>query len=74
MKARVEYGVGRIMTLDWDVHHGNGTQKAFYNSPDVLSYLYYVRLFDEPFPLSNGSREGALFVPEQLALQQSLRK
>ncbi|EKM54390.1 uncharacterized protein PHACADRAFT_196818 [Phanerochaete carnosa HHB-10118-sp] len=26
----------KIMILDWDVHHGNGTQKAFYDDPDVL--------------------------------------
>jgi acetoin utilization deacetylase AcuC-like enzyme len=27
--ARAKRGVGRIATVDWDVHHGNGTQKAF---------------------------------------------
>ncbi|RKP32901.1 hypothetical protein METBISCDRAFT_11348 [Metschnikowia bicuspidata] len=26
----------RIVVLDWDIHHGNGTQKAFYNNRDVL--------------------------------------
>lgn len=28
--------VRRIVILDWDIHHGNGTQKAFYNDPRVL--------------------------------------
>lgn len=28
--------VRKIVILDWDVHHGNGTQKAFYNDPRVL--------------------------------------
>lgn len=28
--------VRRIVILDWDVHHGNGTQKAFYDDPRVL--------------------------------------
>ncbi|CAB4252800.1 similar to Saccharomyces cerevisiae YNL021W HDA1 Putative catalytic subunit of a class II histone deacetylase complex that also contains Hda2p and Hda3p [Maudiozyma barnettii] len=28
--------VRRIMILDWDIHHGNGTQKAFYNDDRVL--------------------------------------
>lgn len=28
--------VRRILILDWDVHHGNGTQKAFLNDPRVL--------------------------------------
>ncbi|HEV3112971.1 MAG TPA: histone deacetylase [Candidatus Binataceae bacterium] len=29
-------GLKRVMILDWDVHHGNGTQEIFYNSPQVL--------------------------------------
>ncbi|CUM66524.1 uncharacterized protein PRCAT00004191001 [Priceomyces carsonii] len=28
--------VRKIVVLDWDIHHGNGTQKAFYNDPRVL--------------------------------------
>lgn len=28
--------VRRIFILDWDIHHGNGTQKAFYNDDRVL--------------------------------------
>ncbi|XP_068775580.1 histone deacetylase 5 isoform X2 [Struthio camelus] len=28
--------VGRILIVDWDIHHGNGTQQAFYSDPDVL--------------------------------------
>lgn len=28
--------VRRIVVLDWDIHHGNGTQKAFYDDPRVL--------------------------------------
>lgn len=28
--------VRKILILDWDVHHGNGTQRAFYNDPRVL--------------------------------------
>ncbi|EEG77142.1 histone deacetylase family protein [Dethiobacter alkaliphilus] len=34
--AQEEFGLSRIMILDWDVHHGNGTQKAFYHDPGVL--------------------------------------
>jgi acetoin utilization deacetylase AcuC-like enzyme len=29
-------GVGRVLVLDWDVHHGNGTQHLFEADPDVL--------------------------------------
>lgn len=28
--------VRKIVILDWDIHHGNGTQKAFYDDPRVL--------------------------------------
>src|SRR5581483_6819700 len=34
--ARKVYGLERIMIVDWDVHHGNGTQDAFYTDPGVL--------------------------------------
>ncbi|KAI9003471.1 deacetylase [Hyaloraphidium curvatum] len=34
--ARKVRGLKRVAILDWDVHHGNGTQKAFYNDPGVL--------------------------------------
>lgn len=34
--AQQKYGLERIMILDWDVHHGNGTETAFYNDPSVL--------------------------------------
>ena len=27
-------GLERVAVVDWDVHHGNGTQKAFYDRPD----------------------------------------
>jgi acetoin utilization deacetylase AcuC-like enzyme len=30
------YGLERIMIVDWDVHHGNGTQDAFYDDPGML--------------------------------------
>ena len=29
-------GLRRLMVVDWDVHHGNGTQAAFWDDPDVL--------------------------------------
>ncbi|MBF6567296.1 MAG: histone deacetylase [Candidatus Binataceae bacterium] len=29
-------GLKRVAIVDWDVHHGNGTQEIFYYSPDVL--------------------------------------
>ena len=39
-------GLSRVLIVDWDLHHGNGTQHAFYNDPRVLyvsthQYPYY---------------------------------
>lgn len=34
--ARQHYQVKRIAIVDFDVHHGNGTQAIFYNQADVL--------------------------------------
>ena len=31
-----EHGLERVLILDWDVHHGNGTQHMFYDDPEVL--------------------------------------
>ena len=31
MHALAERGIDKVATLDWDVHHGNGTQQAFYD-------------------------------------------
>ena len=35
-RALDEHGVERVFILDWDVHHGNGTNDIFYGSPEVL--------------------------------------
>jgi acetoin utilization deacetylase AcuC-like enzyme len=34
--ARDAHGVRRVLILDWDVHHGNGTQDVFWEDDDVL--------------------------------------
>jgi len=41
----------RVMVLDWDAHHGNGTQELFYDRSDVL----YVSLHQFPFYPGTGS-------------------
>jgi acetoin utilization deacetylase AcuC-like enzyme len=35
--AKTKYGVSRVAVVDWDVHHGNGTQSIFYDRSDVLT-------------------------------------
>jgi acetoin utilization deacetylase AcuC-like enzyme len=44
--AQVHYGADRVLIIDWDVHHGNGTQEIFYRDPSVFyfsthQYPYY---------------------------------
>lgn len=36
--ARRAWGVDRILVVDWDVHHGNGTQDIFYDDPSVFFF------------------------------------
>jgi len=33
-----KYGLKRVLIVDWDLHHGNGTQAAFYDDPSVLYF------------------------------------
>ena len=35
--AMREHGLERVAIVDWDVHHGNGTESAFYEDPSVLT-------------------------------------
>jgi acetoin utilization deacetylase AcuC-like enzyme len=32
------HGLERVLVVDWDVHHGNGTMHAYYDRPDVLYF------------------------------------
>jgi len=34
--AIAAHGIERVLILDWDVHHGNGTNEIFHGDPDVL--------------------------------------
>ena len=33
-----QHGLKRVMIVDWDVHHGNGTQHSFYEDPSILFF------------------------------------
>jgi acetoin utilization deacetylase AcuC-like enzyme len=33
-----KHGLARVLIVDWDVHHGNGTQHSFYDDPSVLFF------------------------------------
>ena len=54
--AQRELGLARVAILDWDVHHGNGTQDIFWDDPSVL----FVSLHRWPYyPGSGGPEEQA---------------
>src|SRR5512134_910840 len=36
--AQKRYGLKRVLIVDWDVHHGNGTQHAFEDDPSVMFF------------------------------------
>lgn len=50
---QAEAGLERVAILDWDVHHGNGTQHSFYDDPSV----YYVSLHQFPHYPGTGRAE-----------------
>jgi acetoin utilization deacetylase AcuC-like enzyme len=49
--AQKERGVGRVAVVDWDVHHGNGTETIFLSDPSVLSISLHQ---DEHYPPGRG--------------------
>ena len=46
--------IDRVAILDWDVHHGNGTQGIFYDDPSV----FYFSMHQYPWYPGTGSRAG----------------
>jgi acetoin utilization deacetylase AcuC-like enzyme len=51
--AQAKYGVERVLIIDWDVHHGNGTQDIFWNDPTV----FYFSTHQYPYYPGTGSRD-----------------
>ncbi len=61
--ARRTFGLERVMIVDWDVHHGNGTQDAFYADPGVLfvslhQHNWYPKLSGELEQVGSGAGAG----------------
>lgn len=54
----LENNVNRILIADWDVHHGNGTQAAFYESDRVFFYSVHQRNL-YPYGSGNEDQTGA---------------
>jgi len=48
------HGIGKVAIVDFDVHHGNGTETTFWTDPTVL----YISLHrDDSYPYNNGRKE-----------------
>ncbi|AEX99797.1 histone deacetylase superfamily protein [Oceanimonas sp. GK1] len=52
--AQAQGLVRRVAVIDWDVHHGNGTQQAFYEDAEVLTLSLH---HDNNYPVGSGSAE-----------------
>ena len=48
-----KHKLGKVLIVDWDVHHGNGTQAMFYDDPTV----FYFSTHQSPFYPGTGSAE-----------------
>jgi acetoin utilization deacetylase AcuC-like enzyme len=46
-------GVNRVLIVDWDVHHGNGTQEIFYDDPNVA----FFSIHRYPFYPGSGAKD-----------------
>ncbi|GAB4845402.1 Histone deacetylase 5, variant 2 [Ancistrocladus abbreviatus] len=56
LNERQELGVQKILIVDWDVHHGNGTQKTFWKDSRVLFFSVHRHDFGSFYPANdNGS-------------------
>ena len=51
--AQKKYGVGKVLIVDWDVHHGNGTQDIFYADETV----FFMSSHQSPWYPGTGARE-----------------
>lgn len=60
-----ELGFKKVFIIDWDVHHGNGTQNAFYTDSDI----FYSSLHQYPYyPGSGNSNETGRGAGEKFTL------
>jgi acetoin utilization deacetylase AcuC-like enzyme len=50
--AKAKGLIGRVAVLDWDVHHGNGTEAIFYDRDDVLTISFHQ---EGNYPLDTGA-------------------
>lgn len=52
--AQKKYGLKKVLIVDWDVHHGNGTQEIFYRDPSVFYFSTHEKNL---YPLTGAADE-----------------
>lgn len=57
LRQRLGDRVSRILIVDWDIHHGNGTQQVFYEDPNVLFLSVHRHDDGHFFPGTGGPTE-----------------
>jgi acetoin utilization deacetylase AcuC-like enzyme len=53
--AQDQHGLDRILIVDWDVHHGNGTQDIFFADPEV--FFFSIHRFGHGFYPGTGAAD-----------------
>ena len=60
--AQQKYNLEKILIVDWDYHHGNGTEAVFYDDPNVLFFSTHDQFAypgtGDPAKTGNGAGEG----------------
>ena len=56
--AQKRYNAGKVVSIDWDVHHGNGTETIFIDDPNVLTISLHQ---NNLFPSNSGGTETTTF-------------
>ena len=63
------HGIEKVLVIDWDVHHGNGTQEIFYEDPTVLLFSSHQYPY---YPGTGGMREGGAGAGETFTINAPL--
>ncbi len=60
--AQIVHGLERVLIVDWDVHHGNGTQEIFFDDSSVLFFSTHQSdwypFSGHPYEIGDGAGEG----------------
>ncbi|MBI4830056.1 MAG: histone deacetylase [Candidatus Lindowbacteria bacterium] len=62
--------IAKVLIIDWDVHHGNGTQEIFYDDPSVL---YFSSHQYPHYPGTGSMQEGGIGKGESFTVNAPLR-